>query len=54
MYLINENGDAWVLEAGRELKILRKNSLGERVLASPAISGGMIFLRSDDHLFAIR
>jgi outer membrane protein assembly factor BamB len=54
VYLMNENGESWVLQAGRELKILHKNSLGERILASPAVSDGMIFLRSDDHLFAIR
>jgi len=53
VYLMNENGEAWVLEAGGDLNILHKNSLGERILASPAISDGMIFLRSDDHLFAI-
>jgi hypothetical protein len=27
--------------------------MGERLIASPAISNGQIFLRSDDRLFAI-
>jgi outer membrane protein assembly factor BamB len=53
VYLVNENGEAFVLEAGREYKLLQKNELGERTLASPAISDGQIFLRTDQHLVAI-
>lgn len=53
VYLLNEDGETVVLQAGRELKILARNRLEERMLASPAISGGQIFERSDDHLFCI-
>lgn len=53
VYLINEAGDAFVLQAGRELKILHRNTIPERTLASPAISGGLIFLRTDESLIAI-
>ena len=53
VYLINEAGEAFVLEAGRELKILKRNHLEERTLASPAISDGQIFLRTDEHLVCI-
>ena len=53
VYLVNEGGETFVLQAGRELKILHKNVLAERTLASPAISGGRIFLRTDEHLIAI-
>jgi outer membrane protein assembly factor BamB len=53
VYLINEGGEAFVLEAGRELKILKRNKFEERTLASPAISDGQIFLRTDEHLVAI-
>jgi outer membrane protein assembly factor BamB len=53
LYLLNEDGETIVLEAGRELKILARNRLEERMLASPAISGGQIFERSDDHLICI-
>jgi hypothetical protein len=42
-----------VVEAGREFKLVATNDLGERTLASPAISGGLIFLRTDNRLFAI-
>jgi hypothetical protein len=42
-----------VLRAGREPEVLAKNTLGERMIASAAISGGRLFLRSDGSLFAI-
>jgi len=53
VYLINEQGEAIVLEAGRALKILHRNPVGERTLASPALSRGQIFLRTDEHLISI-
>lgn len=53
VYLVEESGKTYVLEAGREFKLAATNDLGERTLASPAISGGWIFLRTDNHLFAI-
>ncbi|MCW5983124.1 MAG: PQQ-binding-like beta-propeller repeat protein [Bryobacteraceae bacterium] len=53
IYLVNESGDAFVLEHGRELKVLSRNHLGERTLASPAVSGGLILLRTDEHVIAI-
>jgi hypothetical protein len=33
--------------------VLRTNSLGEPVYASPAIAGGNIFIRGEKHLYAI-
>lgn len=53
VYLINEEGDAFVLEAGRRLNIVERNSLGERTLASPSISNGHLFIRTDEHLYCI-
>ena len=53
VYMVSETGETYVLRAGREPEVLATNDLGERFLASPAISGGRIFLRSDGTLFAI-
>jgi outer membrane protein assembly factor BamB len=53
IYLLSETGETYVLRAGRQPKVLAKNDLGKRFLASPAISAGMIFLRADRTLFAI-
>ena len=53
VYLFSETGEAVVLEAGAAPRVLSRNPLNERVIASPAIAGGRIFVRTDRHLVAI-
>jgi outer membrane protein assembly factor BamB len=53
VYFLSQTGETFVVKAGRSPHILARNDLGERFVASPAISHGRIFLRSDDRLFAI-
>jgi outer membrane protein assembly factor BamB len=53
VYMVSETGETYVLRAGRVADVLAKNELGERMLASPAISDGRLFLRSDGSLFCI-
>ena len=53
IYLLNEEGETIVLRAGRDPEVLERNELNERCLASPAISAGQIFIRSDQHLICI-
>ncbi len=53
VYFANEGGEVVVMRAGREPEILARNRLEERILASPAISNGRIYLRTDRHLFSI-
>lgn len=54
VYMVSETGETFVLSAGRKPVILAQNNLDERIIASPAISDGSIFLRSDGSLFCIR
>ena len=54
IYLLSETGEMIVLRAGRKPDVLARNTLDEQCLASPAISGGQIFIRTDRHLFAIQ
>jgi outer membrane protein assembly factor BamB len=54
IYLFSENGEALVLRAGRTPQVLARNKLDIRVIASPAISDGRIFVRGDGQLVAIR
>ena len=49
-----DDGETFVVKAGPEHEILRTNSVGEPVYASPALAGGTIFIRGERHLFAIR
>ena len=53
LYCVNEEGVTAVVDLRAESRIVAKNALGEGVLASPAISGGSIFLRSERGLYAI-
>jgi hypothetical protein len=53
VYLVSETGETIVLQAGREPRVLGRSPIGERSAASPALAGGRIFLRTDDHLVAI-
>jgi outer membrane protein assembly factor BamB len=53
IYFVSETGETIVMKSGREPQILARNDVGERLIASPAIADGRIFLRSDDRLFCI-
>jgi outer membrane protein assembly factor BamB len=53
LYAVNEDGDTTVVKLGGKPERVAINSLGETMLASPAIARGCIFLRSDAHLFCI-
>jgi outer membrane protein assembly factor BamB len=53
VYLVSETGETFVLRAGRKPEVLARNEFGERLIASPAISQGRLFLRSDRTLFAV-
>ena len=53
VYFFSETGETLVLEAGPELRVLAPNDLGERVVSSPAVSGGRIFIRTDESLIAV-
>jgi len=47
------DGDTIVLKAGTAHQVVRANSLGEPIAASPAVAGGRIYIRGEHHLFAI-
>jgi outer membrane protein assembly factor BamB len=49
----SEDGDTFVVKAGPAHEILRTNSLGEPIYASPAIAAGKIFIRGEKHLYCI-
>jgi len=53
IYFVGDNGETTVIEAGPEFKVLAKNPLGEKLQASPAISQGQIFIRTEKNLFCI-
>jgi outer membrane protein assembly factor BamB len=51
--LTSDEGDTFMMKAGPVHQIVRTNSVGEPVYASPAIANGRIYIRGAKHLFAI-
>ncbi|MDE2710887.1 MAG: PQQ-binding-like beta-propeller repeat protein [Acidobacteriota bacterium] len=53
LYFTTEEGDTFVVRAGREYELLAKNTVDRIVMASPAASGGVLVIRAIDRLFGI-
>jgi hypothetical protein len=53
LYVTTMSGETLVLRADPKLEVLAKNPIGERVLASLAISEGEIFIRGHKNLWCI-
>jgi outer membrane protein assembly factor BamB len=53
IYLAAESGDVYVVKAGDTYELLATNPIGEPCLSTPAISDGMIYIRTTHHLVAI-
>jgi outer membrane protein assembly factor BamB len=53
IYLSSEDGDIFVVRAGSEYQLLGANPMGERLMATPALSDGRMYVRGEKNLFAI-
>jgi outer membrane protein assembly factor BamB len=53
VYFFSEDGKTTVIEAGRELKVLAENQLDDGFMASPAVDGRALILRTRTHLYRI-
>ena len=54
VYFTSEQGDVIVVAAGPEYKELARNELGEVHMSTPAISEGVLYFRTKDHVIAIK
>ncbi len=53
IYLSNEDGEILVIAAGEKFAHVATNSMGELLMATPALSGGVMYVRSAASVFAI-
>ncbi len=53
IYFASEEGDVYVIQTGPEFKLLSTNKMGEICMATPAISDGNLFFRTQKNLVAI-
>ena len=54
LYFASEDGEVFVIKAGRTYALVSTNRMGEPLMATPAISDGMLIIRGQQHLFAVR
>jgi PQQ-like domain len=53
LYLASEDGDVFVVKAGRQYELLSKNVMGQPLMATPALSDGMLIVRAQDAIYAL-
>jgi outer membrane protein assembly factor BamB len=53
IYLSNEDGEILVIAAGEKFNHIATNSIGELLMATPALSDGVMYVRSAESLLAI-
>jgi outer membrane protein assembly factor BamB len=53
IYLANEDGDMLVIAAGADFKTIATNTMGEFLMATPALSEGVMYVKSASTLWAI-
>ena len=53
LYAASEDGDVYVVKAGSTFELLETNKMGEVVMATPALTNGMLIIRGLRHVFGI-
>ena len=53
VFALSEDGDTFVFQSGPEFKVLGKNSFNEMALATPAVAGGSLIIRTASKLYRI-
>jgi outer membrane protein assembly factor BamB len=53
LFFPSEQGDVYVVRADRKFAIVSTNAMNETIMASPALSGGRLFLRTRGQLVAV-
>jgi outer membrane protein assembly factor BamB len=53
IYAVSEDGEVFVFPAAPTYKQLAKNSIGEKVRATPAVANNRLFIRGQEHLYCI-
>jgi outer membrane protein assembly factor BamB len=53
LYLSSEDGDVFVVRAGPKFEVIATNPMGQPLMATPAISDGLLIVRGERDLFAV-
>lgn len=53
VYIAAEDGEVYVVRAAEEFELVAENDMGEVLMATPAIADGTLYVRGQEHLFAL-
>jgi outer membrane protein assembly factor BamB len=53
LYLASEDGDVFVVKAGRQYELLSRNTMGQALMATPALSEGMLIVRGEHAIYPL-
>jgi outer membrane protein assembly factor BamB len=53
LYIASEDGEVYVISATPDMKQIAKNDMKEVIMATPAISDGLIIIRTMGHLYGV-
>lgn len=53
LYLASEDGDVFVVKAGRQYELVSRNVMGQPLMATPALAEGMLILRGENAIYAL-
>jgi outer membrane protein assembly factor BamB len=54
LYFASEDGEVFVVRAGPAYELLATNQMGEALMATPAVSDGIILIRGQQTVFAVK
>jgi outer membrane protein assembly factor BamB len=54
VYAIDQNGNAFVIQAGSEFKLLAKNHIEDMFWSSPAVASDALYLRGADRVYCVK
>jgi len=54
LYFGNEDGDCYIMEAGKTAKVLSKVNVDSPIYSTPIVANGVMYVASQTHLFAIQ
>jgi outer membrane protein assembly factor BamB len=52
VYVASDRGVVTVIKAGDQFEMLARNDLGSPIMATPAIAGGRLYVRTAEHLYS--
>ena len=51
--MASQDGDVFVVKAGRAFTLLATNPMGQALMATPAISNDVLIVRTENYIYAI-